>query len=270
MIYFGIIGLFFYGINVYKVIVNFQGTNCTQRPPDLMGSDLKTFGTKERPPCFNDWINPHSIANYGIERVDTVERSLMVAFLGVFWVSLALVYHRVLKVSKLIDETNDTPSDWTLMVASPYQIKNLPTDEDEQAIIDNLQRDQVFTQNSDLKIKKVSIAYNLDEYLKLSEKVNEKKMLVKKMQYKETKTKRSLSIAADEMESRPPMSLENLDRMASKLSKQLPDSIDKSRTSKKVQTKFESKDFSQETREQLYKLRDLTVEVTQFDCSWGT
>lgn len=116
MIYFGIIGILFYGINVYKLIVNFNGGLCTNRPPELTGSDIKTFGKNKIPPCFNDGINPHSIANYGVDKIDVVERCLMVGFLSFFWLSMAIVYHIVLKISRTIDEQTDTPSDWTLWV----------------------------------------------------------------------------------------------------------------------------------------------------------
>lgn len=116
MIYFGIIGLFFYGINIYKVVVNFQSHVCVPRPEELTESDLQTFGKDKIPPCFNDWITPHSRANYGVNNVDIIERSLMVAFLSVFWLSMAVVYQRVLSISRQIDDQNDAPSDWTLMV----------------------------------------------------------------------------------------------------------------------------------------------------------
>lgn len=186
MIYFGLIGIIFYGLNIYKVVINLQGTNCVSRPLDLTGSDLQIYGQDKLPPCYNDGINPHSVANYGLEKMDKIERSLMVSFLAFFWVAIAAVYARVKSMARTIDEKNDTPSDWTLW------IKNLPHDEDEDALIANLSKDELFATDPEFKIKKVSLAYNLEEYIKIVEELSKKKVQVKKLQFQDSKGRKTL------------------------------------------------------------------------------
>lgn len=182
MIYFGFVAIVFYGINLYKVVVNLQGHHCSNISP-ISGSDLQSYTKEKLPPCHNDWVNPHSIANYGLNTVDVTERSLMVAFLGLFWLSMGFIYSKVMDICQEIDEANDTPSDWTLMV------KNLPTSEDEASIALNLLRDYDLKASKDIKIKKVCLAFDLKEYIALSTKVNQKKQQVKKMHYAELRTK---------------------------------------------------------------------------------
>ena len=262
MIYFGVIALFFYGINIYKLVVNIQGDLCTNRPPELGGSDLKTFGKDKIPPCFNDFINPHSIANYGLDKIDVVERSLMVAFLGFFWLAMALVYHKVLQISRHIDEQNDTPSDWTLMVVSTHQFKHLPVDEDEKTTMNNLQQDPIFTKNSELQIKKVVLAYNLEEYLKIFNEVSKKKIQVKKMQFKENKEKMTLTVLQElggQKDHFSSMSVENLERSSSKFGKPSKQpSIEQSFTIRR-RLRVEP---SSELKEELEKLKQLNIQVS--------
>lgn len=116
ILYIGIFTSIFVAINIYKVTVNFMGTYCIPRPsgqqPDTQLSDSITD-----PQCFDDWITPHSIANYGVRNIDVPERSLMVIYLGLSWIVLAYIYNKVLKIDQQIDCKNDTPSDFTLMVA---------------------------------------------------------------------------------------------------------------------------------------------------------
>ena len=120
LVYFGLLGIFFYGINVYKVFVNINGSACIGRPPDQNQSDLQIYGQNQLPPCFNDWIVTPSRANFGIMQIDVWERSLIVAFLAIFWLAMAIFYHKIVLISRKIDETCDTPSDWTLMVPLVY------------------------------------------------------------------------------------------------------------------------------------------------------
>lgn len=255
MIYFGFIAIFFYGINIYKVAVNLRGSVCVERSPEYHDSDLKTFGKDTVPPCFKDWINQHSVANYGVNRIDAIERGLMVAFLSVFWLSMAFVYNRLLAVSKQIDEANDTPSDWTLM------LKNVPLDQDEQTILHNLENDIFFSKGAKIEIKKVSLAYNLEEYLVILGRVNEKKTLVKKMQFKESKLKTRISSLPDAGDDKPnpfSMSIDHLELSGAKFgmpAKQI--SIDKSI----VMRKRGRPDYSPELVAELDKLRALNIEV---------
>lgn len=188
MIYFGIIGIFFYGINIYKVVANIQGSNCKDDPNSIDGSDLQFYSKNNMPPCHKDWVNPHSIAGYGLNKIDLIERALMVAFLSAFWVSMAYIYHLVIEICREIDERNDTPCDWTLMVGEADKIKNLPKEHNEQNIKESLQQDAAFASGG-INIKKISIAYDLVEFLKLSQKVTAKRNQVKKMQFKESRMK---------------------------------------------------------------------------------
>lgn len=117
IIYFVCITVVILGINIYKLVVNFKGDHCSVRPA---GADLDTTiqSNGEVPPCYIDWITPHSIANYGIGETDIPERCLMVIFLGLFWCTLAGIRHRVLVISNIIDCKNDTCSDFTLTVTN--------------------------------------------------------------------------------------------------------------------------------------------------------
>ena len=68
LIYFGLLSIVFYGIGIYKVIVNLRGDGCSVNAVSISGSDLQRFSSENLPPCHSDWVNPHSIANYGIKR----------------------------------------------------------------------------------------------------------------------------------------------------------------------------------------------------------
>lgn len=188
MIYFGILSLCFYGINIYKIVANFKGNVCLNSAVEIQGSDLKRFSSENLPPCHSDWVNPHSIANYGLKDQDLIERALMVAFLAVFWVAMGFVYRKILDICRDIDEANDTPCDWTLMFT------NIPLAHDETTIAKNLLLEPKLANLKNIQIKKISIAYNLDEYLKLSDQIAEKKKKVKKLQFTESKSKSHTSL----------------------------------------------------------------------------
>lgn len=187
-IYLALISIFFYGINIYKVVVNFKGNFCHSSTTSISGSDLKLYNDNNLPPCNSDWVNPHSLANYGLDKSDLIESALMVAYLAFFWVAIGFIYRKIIDICKAIDEANDTPCDWTLM------IKGIPTDQDTDAIINNLLSDSKFSAIKNSQVKKVSLAFNLDEYIKLSDKIAAKKNLIKKLQAKEIKSKSVTSL----------------------------------------------------------------------------
>lgn len=118
IIYFGCITLVLLGINIYKLVINFEGEFCTPRPEGAVLDTKFSSDNYDAPPCYIDWITPHSIANYGIAYTDMAERAMMVIFLGLFYFALAIVRHRILKISGVIDSKNDTCSDFTLTVGS--------------------------------------------------------------------------------------------------------------------------------------------------------
>lgn len=138
-------------------------------------------------------------------------------------------------------------------------------DHDEEAIIDTLHKDPVFSKNSSIQIKKVSIAYNLDEYLGISEKVAEQKTLVKKMQFTESKRRRTVTMQAEDQDSKNhPLSIshENFDFGASRMSKpQKQFTVDLSVGSPRKKAKFDFKDASPQLLEQVDKLKKLNGEV---------
>lgn len=189
MKYFGILAVCFYGINLYKIVANLRGGLCTSSAADISGKDLQAYSRASMPPCHADWVNPHSVANYGLTRVDLVERALMVAYLGVFWLAMGYIYGRVMRICRDIDEANDTPCDWTLLAT------HLPPHEDEQTVADNLLKDPDFNPQHDIEIKKVCLAYNLKDYLTLADSVAAKRKVVKNLQYKDSKNKSMIANA---------------------------------------------------------------------------
>lgn len=180
IIYFGIISICFYAINIYKIVANFKGDECKDTTLDISGSDLKAYTSEVLPPCHSDWVNPHSIANYGLRKDDLVERALMVAFLALFWLAMGFMYRKIMDICRDIDEANDTPCDWTLMIT------HLPPGQDEASIREHFLKDAKLAKLKNLEINKISIAYNLDEYIKLSDKITSQRNLIKKIQAKES------------------------------------------------------------------------------------
>lgn len=157
-----------------------QGDECKDTTLDISGSDLKAYTSEVLPPCHSDWVNPHSIANYGLRKDDLVERALMVAFLALFWLAMGFMYRKIMDICRDIDEANDTPCDWTLMIT------HLPPGQDEASIREHFLKDAKLAKLKNLEINKISIAYNLDEYIKLSDKITSQRNLIKKIQAKES------------------------------------------------------------------------------------
>lgn len=189
IIYVGWFAVIFFAINIYKTAVNFMGSYCIARPtnqqPDTTLSDASAD-----PQCFIDWITPHSIANYGVRNIDMAERAMMVIYLGIFWGALALFYHLVMKIDGVIDCKNDTPSDYTLLVASFYQITDLPVEHDSEAIKKHLEGSQTFKGGEDVEITKISQVFRIEKYITLVSKIKAQKKIMRRLQIAEIKAKR--------------------------------------------------------------------------------
>lgn len=210
MAYFGLLALCFYAINIYKIAVNLKGDICSSSV-NLSGKDLQAYSRERMPPCHSDWVNPHSVANYGLTRVDIVERALMVAYLGLFWLAMGYIYGKAMAICRDIDEANDTPCDWSLAV------KHLPPDHDEQTITDTLLGDPDFTRQHDIQINKVCLAYDLKDYLALADKVAQKRQQVKNLQYKESKS-RTMQANSEKADLRSTLSKHEILRAGTNLS----------------------------------------------------
>ena len=212
MAYFGLLAVCFYAINIYKIVANLKGEICSQSAVEISGKDLQAYSRDRMPPCHADWVNPHSAANYGLARVDLVERALMVAYLGVFWLAMAIIYGKAIAVCRDIDEANDTPCDWTLMAT------HLPPDQDEAALTDRLLLDPDFTRQQDIQIKKVCLAYDLKKYHALADHMKAKRQLVKTLQYKESRI-RSMLANSETPDQKPSQYSHDIFRAGTNLSK---------------------------------------------------
>lgn len=137
----------------------------------------------------------------------------------------------------------------------------MPVDEDEQTIMNNLQQDPVFAKNSNLQIKKVVLAYNLEDYLKVFNEVSKKKTLVKKMQFKENKERKTMTVLPDFQDLKEninSLSVDNLERSSSKFSK--PNKQVSFELSLTMRKKARG-DPSPLLKEELEKLKELNIHV---------
>lgn len=175
-IFFGIVMLVFAGINIIKVIANMKGGNCVYNKSEIAGSVYVLAGY---PPCSLDWITYHSIANYSVFRVDSTEKTGILLFFLAYWLVLSGCKSWISKTNKLIDVSNDTPSDWTIVV------KGLPADEPVEQIKANFEAFGALGKMH-CPIKKISLAYNCREYTEMAAKVNQSKRKMKILQVKET------------------------------------------------------------------------------------
>ena len=191
IVYIGWVAAILVGINIYKTTVNFMGNFCIPRP-DNQQPDTSLSDVKSDPQCFVDWITPHSIANYGVRHIDMPERILMVLYLGLFWGALALFYHWVLKIDEVIDCKNDTPSDFTLLVASFNQITDLPKEHDSDTIKKHFEDNKIFKSGEEIEISKISAAFQVEKHMKFVKEIKEVKKIIRRLQIKELKIQKRL------------------------------------------------------------------------------
>lgn len=180
VIFFGALMVLFSVINVIKALSNTTKGHClssSATTKDITNTSL--YYTKQGyPVCTLDWVTVHSVANYGIENVDTTEKTWVFIFFLVYWFMLSGIKSYVKKTNKLIDINNDTPSDWTLIV------KGLPKDEPVEQIKANFEAYGALGR-SFCTVKKINLAYSCAEYLKLEAKVSSEKRAMKILQIKE-------------------------------------------------------------------------------------
>ena len=172
IIFFSGIWIFYLIINVIKVIANLRGSGCK------LGGIDSPYLTMGLPACSADWITVHSIANYGIILVDTTEKSWVLIFFIAYWAFLSMCKAWLKRTNKLIDISNDTPSDWTIIV------RNLPKDEPVEQIQANFEAFGALGRHV-CPVKKVNLAFNCESYVKKHTEVNKKKRDMKLLQVKE-------------------------------------------------------------------------------------
>ena len=174
-ILFGFIMLVFSVINAIKLIANLKGGYCISDTSKTVNPYLGLGYVV----CNLDWITIHSIANYGVMNVDGAEKDWILVYFLVYWLALSFCRAYLTRTNKTIDNVNDTPSDWTIMV------KGLPIDEPVEQIKANFETFGALGKMV-CKIKKISLAYNCEEYNDLFEKVTKRKREMKLLQVKET------------------------------------------------------------------------------------
>lgn len=150
------------GINVYKVIKNLEGEFCFDSN-DTVILNLVGFSNY----CIKDWITTHSIANYGLQRVDYYDKIAMFVYLigQIVLISAYYVYSTGLNI--MVDKKNDTPSDWTIMLTGVDANQN---DED---ILAQFDRRQLRTGGTVLAVEKINSTFKLDEFNQVTAKVGE-------------------------------------------------------------------------------------------------
>ena len=180
VIFFGCIMILFSIINIIKAISNTTKGYCTTSTTTISStSNAALYVLKGWPVCSFDWITAHSVANYGVMNVDSQEKTWVLIFFLFYWFTLSGLKSYIKKTNKLIDVSNDTPSDWTLI------IKNLPKDEPAEQIRANFEAYGNLGK-SVCPVKKVNLVYKCDEYIKLAAKVAADKRQMKTLQMKET------------------------------------------------------------------------------------
>jgi hypothetical protein len=181
VIFLGFLMVVFSIINVIKAISNTSKGHCLSDKVTVssLTNNSLYYTSNGYPVCSLDWITSHSIANYGIQRVDSSEKAWVFIFFLVYWFMLSGIKSYIKKTNKLIDINNDTPSDWTLIV------KGLPKDEPIEMIKANFEQFGA-NQKMECTVYKVVPAYDCGEYLTLQAKVSNQTRAMKIMQVKET------------------------------------------------------------------------------------
>ncbi len=185
VMFFGAIMIGFAVIGVLKSIQNFRSNLClTQEEVNnnpITNLAYNAYVLLQFPLCIEDWITVHSVANYGIFNTDETELTWMMIAMLAYWFVLAICNHFIKANNKEIDRLSDTPSDWTLMV------RGLPPDETANDIKANFE--MYGTMNKmPCVVKKVTIAYECDEYEEKEKKVGATKRKMKKQQMAEMDT----------------------------------------------------------------------------------
>lgn len=166
-------------INIIKAISNIRQGHCiSSTTTSGLSGDALIYSKKGWPICSLDWVTIHSAANYGVERVDSQEKTWVFIFFLLYWFLLSGCKAYIKKTNKAIDINNDTPSDWTLIV------KGLPKDEHPDQIKANFEAYGALGKMV-CTVKKVNLAYKCDEFVKMQGKVNASKRAMKIMQMKE-------------------------------------------------------------------------------------
>lgn len=184
VIFFGAIMIGFSVIGVLKAVSNFKGTSCiSESEANTISSNSLTllfngYIAIGFPVCTEDWITVHSVANYGIFYTDDDELTWMLIAMIAYWFVLAICNHYIKANNKDIDRLSDTPSDWTMMV------RGLPPDEPAGDIKANFE--MYGTMNKmPCVVKKVTLAYECDQYEEKEAKVGAAKRRMKKLQMAE-------------------------------------------------------------------------------------
>ena len=167
VIFFGCISVFFCLINVIKAASNVSKGYCS--------TSQDTYNALGHV-CVRDWVTVHSVVNYNIFVEDKTEKAWMLVFWIAYTLTLSVCKVFIKRTNKTVDNTNDTPADWTLMV------KGMPPSESLEAIKLNFERfGAPQSKNMTCHVKKINRAYKLDEYLKQEKKVNKLKTDLKKI-----------------------------------------------------------------------------------------
>ena len=90
-IWYGVIMVVFSFISVIKAIENVRGKSCISDGDRSILTD--PYLLTGLPICIKDWVSIHSVANYSIYRVDTMELQWMMITMFASWFVLA-VYHQ--------------------------------------------------------------------------------------------------------------------------------------------------------------------------------
>ena len=169
IIFFCLLMLVFLVINILKVVANVSQNNCVPPSDAYIGMSAagKYYFGKGYPVCKLDWITIHSVANYGIQNLDISEKACVFTFFIVYWSILALCQRYIKRTNYEIDQHNDTPSDWTIIV------KGLTTVETSQDIKDFFEKNGL--KAGFCKVKKINMAYDCTKYKEWKKKNNEAK-----------------------------------------------------------------------------------------------
>lgn len=112
--------------------------------------------------CKSTWITSHSSANYGLN-VDTASRGWY-SFFIIVGVGLVIAYYNVFVEDKheALDAMNDVPDDFTLIV------RGLPEDEPASEIHRKFETYGAGAKsNVQLKVQKVTLAYHMEDFIKI-------------------------------------------------------------------------------------------------------
>lgn len=191
MKFLGILMLVLTVVNAFKVYRNLSSNYCfSANDPiiQIIGNGLNL--------CIQDWITVHSIANYGLTVVDTWDKWIMVIYLILqnCFISAYGVYSKGEQIK--IDQINDTPSDWTVMVM------NIPSTESDNDIINQMEMISAVHQFTVLpKVEKINSTYKIEAFAKLSEEILNKKKELKLTELKSAKKNKKGKYSVEENES---------------------------------------------------------------------